>query len=95
MQYFTVYAHPSRQPQIQGKPSKKWDITVIEEASTREGITASLITMPLSLFRAVGSSPRPARVKMITRATFLYRNNDHIIFKQNEQSSANECSQNT
>jgi hypothetical protein len=84
MQYFAVYAHPRRQPQIQGKPRKKWDNTAIEEASTKDGITASLTTMPLSLLRAAGSSPSPARIKMITRATFLHRNYDIMKCKQNK-----------
>jgi hypothetical protein len=30
--------------------------------------------MPTILLRAVGSSPRPARIRMITKATFLYKN---------------------
>ena len=58
-------------PQIQGNPSRKCDITAIDEASTREGKNASRITMPLSLFRAVGSSPRPARIRIITRDIIL------------------------
>ena len=69
-----LFAYPSRMHQIQGKPSKQCDITAIDEASTTEGMIASLITMPLSLLRAVGSSPRPARIRIITRAIILHKN---------------------
>jgi hypothetical protein len=69
-----LFAYPSRMHQIQGKPSKQCDITTIAEASTREGKIASLITMPLSLLRAVGSSPKPARIRIITRAIILHKN---------------------
>lgn len=67
--------------QIQGKPSKQWDITAIDEASAREGKITSLIAMPLSLLRAVGSIPRPARIRIITRAIIL-RKNDYSYVQQ-------------
>jgi hypothetical protein len=77
------FAYPSRMLQIQGNPSKKCDITATAEASAREGKIASLITIPPSLFRAVGSSPRPARIRIITNAIIL-RKNYYTIRTENE-----------
>jgi hypothetical protein len=72
--------------QIQGNSSKKCDITAIDEASTREGIIASLITMPPSVFSAVGSSPRPARIRIITKAIILHKNY-YIVCTANEMNN--------
>ena len=77
-----LFAYPSRMLQIQGKPSKKCDVTAVDEASTREGKTASLKTMPLSLFRAVGSRPRPARIRIIARAIILHKNNYSVCIEK-------------
>ena len=49
-------------------PRSRWEATATTTVSTRHGVKANLKTIPLSLFNACGSRPRPARINITTNA---------------------------
>ena len=49
-------------------PRSRWEATATTTVSTRQGVKANLKTIPLSLFNACGSRPRPARINITTNA---------------------------
>ena len=67
----SVYFTPIMIPQVQGRPRRKCEVRAQQAVSTRHGMNASLTTAKESFFRATGSRPSPARVRITTRAMFL------------------------
>ena len=58
-------------PQIHGNPRRRFVATAIVAPSTIQGRNAKRTTTKDSLRIAEGSRPRPARIKMTTRARDL------------------------
>ena len=65
------YTYPSMSPQIQSSLSMRCEVTIQVRASTVHGIKANRITTHDILFRALGSKPNPALVRITANATFL------------------------
>lgn len=63
--------HPSMKPHCQGKPMIKCEATASMMVSARHGEKARSRTPRDSRFRATGSRPSPARMRITARARFL------------------------
>ena len=66
--------NPSINPQASGNPNIRCDATATVTASTRHGMNANRTTPQDSFFKATGSRPKPARVRITTSAMFLQTN---------------------
>ena len=75
-----IYKHsyPNKNPQIHGKPMRKYVIVAIMAHSTIQGTRPSFIVDKANLFKAFGSKSSPARISIITNAIFLYIKNQKI-----------------
>ena len=58
-------------PHIQSSLSMRCEVTIQVRASTVHGMNANRITTHDILFRALGSKPNPALVRITANATFL------------------------
>lgn len=70
---------PRRNPHFHGKSKKKWVVIVTTPASTIQGIRPNFNTVSLRRFNALGSRSRPARIRMMTKATFLKKNQEFFL----------------
>lgn len=58
---------------FQGKPRSRLETTATVMVSTRQGDAAKRNTTNESFFKASGSNPNPARIKMTTSAMLLLK----------------------
>ena len=63
--------YPSIRDHFQGNPRRKWETMATVMASATHGVQARRNTAQDSFFNLMGSRPRPARVRITVRASFL------------------------